>query len=231
LRVLLTRPAFDAARTAEKLAALGCRTIIDSVIEIEMTDTAIPDLNFDAVVFTSANGVRAAAGFARLRKMPVFAVGTRTAEVARECGFGNVGIAAGDVNALGDRIAAELPPGSRLLHPAGEDRAGDLPGRLSRNRISVETIVLYRAKPQKALKAETLEAFRAGRIDAVLHYSERSAATFVQLADAAGIDEDIRKTRHVCLSAAVAAPLKLVGLSCAIAAVPEETALFEALGI
>lgn len=231
MRVLVTRPSFDAERTAETLRRLGCRTLIDPVIEIEALSVAIPESRYDAIVFTSANGVRASKRLEHFKQLPVFAVGTRTAEVARECGFANVGIAAGEVNALGELIVAELPAGARILHLAGEDRAGDLPGRLLRAGIKTETAVIYRATPAKALKPETIAAFRAGQIDAVLHYSERSAAAFVRLAHAAGIDEDIRKTRHICLSAAVTAPLKLVGLRAEAASAPDEQALFAALGV
>lgn len=231
MRVLVTRPRFDAARTAEALGRLGCRTLIDSVIEIEPVAAAIAPARYDAIVFTSANGVRASQQLADFKQLPVFAVGTRTAEVARECGFENVGVAAGEVNALGELIVSELPAGARVLHLAGEDRAGDLPGRLLRAGIRTETAVIYRASPVRALQPETIAAFRAGQIDAVLHYSERSAAAFVRLAHAAGLDEDIRKTRHICLSAAVAAPLQLIGLRVDVAAAPDEPALFAALGV
>jgi uroporphyrinogen-III synthase len=230
MRVLVTRPSFDAARTAEKLSALGFQTLIDPVIEIEPLAFDLAQMDFAAIAFTSANAVRVASSFEALRNAPVFAVGTRTAEVARESGFVNVGIAAGDVNALGELLAAELPSGSRVLHLAGEDRAGDLPGSLARNGIRVDMKVIYRAKFSAALKAETVEAFRGDKIGAVLHYSERSAAAFVRLAEVAHIGGDIRKTRHLCLSAAVAGPLKLFGVSAEIAAVPEEAALFELLG-
>lgn len=231
VRVLVTRPGFDAERTAETLRRLGCHTLIDSVIEIEVIAAAIAESRYEAIVFTSANGVRAAKQFGHFKQLPVFAVGTRTAEVARECGFANVGVAAGEVNALGELIVAELSAGARVLHLAGEDRAGDLPGRLLRAGIKTETAVIYRAKPAKVLKPETIAAFRAGQIDAVLHYSERSAAAFVRLAHAAGIDQDIRKTRHICLSAAVAAPLQLIGLRVEVAAAPDEQALFAVLGV
>jgi uroporphyrinogen-III synthase len=227
----VTRPGFDAERTAETLRRLGCRTLTDPVIEIEAVAAIIPESRYAAIVFTSANAVRASKHLEHFKQLPVFAVGARTAEVARECGFENVGVAAGEVNALGELIVAELPAGARVLHLAGEDRAGDLPGRLLRAGIRTDTAVIYRATPARALKPETVAAFRAGQIDAVLHYSERSAAAFVRLAHAAGIDEDIRKTRHICLSAAVAAPLKLIGLRVEAASAPDEQALFAVLGI
>jgi uroporphyrinogen-III synthase len=229
MRVLLTRPARDAARSAEKLAALGHRSIIDPVIEIEPLEFEASG-DYAAVVFTSGNAVRVASEADVLKNTPVFAVGTRTAEVARETGFRNVGTGSGDVNALADLMTRELSAGSRVLHLAGEDMAGDLPGRLARNGIKVDTLIIYRARPASRLKPETVQAFRDAKIDAVLHYSERSAAAFVRLGDAAAIGDDIRKTRHLCLSAAVAAPLKLFGAATEAAAAPEEAALFELLG-
>jgi uroporphyrinogen-III synthase len=230
MRVLVTRPRVDAARTAERLAARKHRAVIDPVIEIEALTFEMPGDSFSAIAFTSANAVRVAAADDTIKKVPVFAVGNRTAEVARECGFENVGAAAGDVNALGEMLAAGLPSGARIVHLAGEDRAGDLPGRLARSGIAVETKVVYRARVSERLALDTAQAFRDGGIDAVLHYSERSAAAFLRLADAAGISDDIRKTRHLCLSSAVAAPLKLAGVHPEIAAAPDEAALFDLIG-
>ncbi len=229
MRVLVTRPSLSAARTAEKLAARGHRVHIDPAIEIEALPFEADATGVSAIAFTSSNGVRVASAIENLRSIPVFAVGTRTAEVAREMGFGNVGVAAGDVNALGELMAAELSPGARVLHLAGEDRAGDLAGRLAQNGIRVETRVVYRARVTDRMKPETAVALREGKIDAVLHYSERSAAAFVRLADAAGVGGDIARPRHLCLSSAVAAPLKLFGIHPEIAAAPEEAALLAVL--
>lgn len=230
MRVLVTRPHLDAERTASKLAALGHRTLIDPVIEIETLPFEVDITGISAIAFTSSNAVRAAATVEGLKSIPVFAVGTRTAEVAREAGFCNVGNAAGDVNALGELMAAELPPGARVVHLAGEDMAGDLAARLARSGIKAEVRIIYRARASVRLRAETVDAFRENRIDAVLHYSERSAAAFVRLAEAAGIGDDTRRTRHLCLSSAVAAPLKLFGIHVETTAAPEEAALFEMLG-
>lgn len=228
--MLVTRPAFDAARTAERLSALGHRAMIDPVIEIEALPFDISGSDIAAIAFTSGNAVRIASAIDTLRNIPVFTVGTRTAEVAREAGFRNVGTAAGDVNALGELMAAELPPGSCVLHLAGEDRAGDLPRRLAQSGVSVETRVIYRAKISSGLRPETVRAFRERKIDVVLHYSERSAAAFVRHAAAAAAGDDIKSARHLCLSSAVAAPLKLFGVHSEIATAPDEAALLKLLG-
>jgi uroporphyrinogen-III synthase len=233
-RVLITRPTLDAERTAEKLAALGIPTLRDPMIEIEAVAARLAPAQYDALAFTSANAVRLAvrnAAADALRMRPVFAVGTHTAETARACGFADVANAAGDVNALAERMSAELPAGARVLYLAGADRAGDLAGRAFHARIRVETVVIYRVQAAAALKPETRAAILAGQIDRVLHYSERSAAAFVRATAASGITEAAVRLRHFCLSAAVAAPLRLIGSPVEIAARPDEAALFELLGV
>lgn len=228
--ILVTRPGPDAERTASSLSALGHRTLIDSVIKIEALPPDIIDRVYTALAFTSANAVRVAAANDFLKNIRVFAVGARTAQAAQEYGFERVTAAGGDVHALGERIVAELPSGAEVLHLAGEHRAGDLVGILARNGIKTKTTIIYRARFSDGLKPETVTALREGRIGAVLHYSERSAAAFVRLAEAAGVADDIKKIRHLCLSSAVAEPLKSAGASAEIAASPDEEELFKLLG-
>lgn len=229
MRILITRPSFDAARTAERLAALGYEAAIDSVIEIEPQPFALPGEPFSAVAFTSANALRAI-GTNPFPALPCFAVGGRTAEVAQAHGFTDVRVAGGDVETLAALIGSEMRAGERILHLAGEDRAGDLAGLLSEFGILVQTIVIYRANASPAFRGSTIAQLREGAIGAVLHYSERSASIFVQLAEAAHLRDKITSLRHLCLSSAVARPLKSFGVTPEIAARPDEDALFALLG-
>lgn len=229
MRILVTRPSFDAARTAERLEALGYEAAIDSVIEIEPQSFALPGGAFSAIAFTSGNALRAT-GNHRLPALPCFAVGGRTADVVRAHGFTDVRAAGGDVESLAALIAKEMRAGERILHLAGEDRAGDLAGLLSESGILAETVVVYRAKASSAFRGSTIAQLREGSIGAVLHYSERSASIFVQLAAAAHLRDKITSLRHLCLSSAVARPLKSFGVTPEIAARPDEDALFALLG-
>lgn len=228
-RVLVTRPPFDAARTAAKLATLGHDVLTDPVIEIEPLAFDPSGDGVAAIAFTSANAVRCAFAHKPLKRIPVFAVGGRTAEVARESGFEDVRAAAGDVISLGELIAALLPSGATILHLAGEDRAGDLPGRLAQDGIATRTRVVYRARMAERLQPETVAALARGNVDMVLHYSERSAASFLRLARNGDIFDAIGKIRHLCLSSAVAGPLQSAGVKTEIATAPDEDALFKLL--
>jgi uroporphyrinogen-III synthase len=118
-----------------------------------------------------------------------------------------------------------------LLHLSGEDRAGDLAGVLSNTGIRIDTATIYRARAAKALQPQTVDAFRSDKIAAALHYSERSAAIFVQLVQAAGITDEVVAARHFCLSQAIATPLQLFGLNPVVAVAPHEDALLELLEV
>ena len=138
--------------------------------------------------------------------------------------------AGGDVHDLVLLVAERHRDTLPLLYLAGEDRAADLAGALARHGIAAEMRVVYRAVTAP-LPPALIDALRAGTLDAVLHYSKRSAENYVAGARAAGIETDALAVRHLCLSAQVAAPLQAAGAPrIAVAKHPEEAALIELLG-
>ncbi len=89
--------------------------------------------------------------------------------------------------------------------------------------------VVYRAVPLP-FPPELTAALEAGDVEAVLHFSRRSAENYVAGARAAGIAEEALAVRHYCLSAQVAEPLEAAGAKrVAIAPRPQEAALIELL--
>jgi len=210
---------------------MGHRVVSDPLLTIAATDTVLADGPFDAIAFTSLNGVRALAVRDRpdLAGLPAFAVGSRTAAEARACGFTEVVTCDGAVEDLARQIDIALADGTRLLHAAGADRAGDLAALLAHRRIHVVVSILYRAVSADRLGTESQAALAAGDLDAVLHYSPRTAKALLHCVAAAGLGETLRPLRHLCLSAAVAAPLALAGLRAEVADAPQEDALLRLL--
>ena len=225
MRLLVTRPAGDAARTAQALRARGHEALIAPLLRIETipADTAG---SFDAIAITSANAARAAI----LSHLPVLTVGDRSAQAAREAGYGRVESADGALADLVALIARRFPKG-RILYLAGEDRAGNLEGDLAAHGITAQTAVIYRAVAAEALPPDALRSLSEGQVDGVLHYSRRSAGTLLRLAEAEGVLNAVLSLAHYCLSAEVAEPLRARGAATlAVAASPQETALIDLVG-
>jgi uroporphyrinogen-III synthase len=167
---------------------------------------------------------------AGLEGLPVFAVGQRSAQAARDIGFTDVVSADGDVTDLAGLVVERVGEGT-LLYLAGEDRTGDLAGELADHGLDVHTAVVYRALPVETLSEPARAALAAGAIDGVLHYSKRSADVFVDRTRRAGVLDQALATAHYCLSPQVAEPLQQAGASSIrTARRPDETALFELLG-
>lgn len=234
MRILLTRPEPEALRTAETLRAAGHTVTVAPLMRTEAVAADIAG-RFAAVLMTSANAARMVAAHPRaaeLTGLPVFAVGARSAQAARAAGFRDVISADGALPDLVRLVAARFAgSGERLLYLGGEDRAGDLAGDLGAHGIAVETAVIYRAVAAETLPPQAALAIAAGEIDAALHYSRRSAAILLLLAERAGVLNGVLNLAHYCLSAEVARPLREAGAGLIrTAATPAEDALLELLG-
>lgn len=209
LRALVTRPRGEAAALVEALAARGIAAVVEPLLDLHYRDGPAPDLDrVQAILCTSANGVRALARLVDDRALPLLAVGEATAARARAEGFARVESADGNVEDLARLAGARLSPAAgRLLHVAGSVVAGDLAGALRRRGFAVDRAVLYEARPAASLSAATVAAFTAGTIDFALFFSPRTAAIFAELAAAAAIGAAMRRAIAVSLSAAADAAL------------------------
>ncbi len=232
MRVLLTRPEPDAERTAAALRILGHDVVAVSLLNVEfLPDVALGAGPWAAILVTSANAARAIALHPRYRDLcalPVFTVGERTAQAMRSAGFGDVTSADGNVGHLARLVAARLKPGGELLYLTGAERSGDLAAALP--GFTVRTAVIYSAVAVDTLPRAAAEALQSG-VEAVLHFSRRSAETYVRAAHAAGLARTaLGGPIHCCLSAQVAEPLREAGAAdIRIASQPNETALLALL--
>jgi uroporphyrinogen-III synthase len=239
LAVLVTRPQPDDEATAAGLRAKGHDVLRAPMLRFEPVafndDT---DARYGAVIVTSANalrGIEAHPAGHRLLKLPLFAVGEHTAAAARSIGFVNVIPANGDATGLRETVLAgvkakTLKKASTLLYLAGADLARDLAGELGERGFTVVTHTTYRMIPVASLPREVCDAFAANGIEAVLHYSRRSARAFLEAARAAGVEISALAIPQCCISDAVAAILRDAGAShVVVARSPDENAVFEAL--
>ncbi|MCA1376882.1 MULTISPECIES: uroporphyrinogen-III synthase [unclassified Bradyrhizobium] len=239
MSILVTRPHPDNAATADNLRTRGHAVLLAPALKLEpVAFQGESEVSYDAVLVTSANAIRAIAPQLPdlgLLVLPLFAVGEHTAAAAREAGFAEVIVAGGDAASLRDKVMQSardkvLKKNSTLLYLAGADLSRDLGGELGAEGFRVVTQTTYRMAPVKHLPREVCEGFAAHGIEAVLHYSRRSARAFLDAARDEGVEISALAIPHCCLSETVAGVLRDAGASqVLVAATPDETALFDTL--
>lgn len=208
--MLVTRPEPDASETAARLGALGIEGVPCPLLVHQTLNPSLPEANgFAAIAVTSTNALRALHErglLERYRKLPLYAVGGRTAAAAKAFGFGDVTQAEGGFVALAE-LLAHTPIAGPIFYPAARELAGDLAKSLAPFGRMVITAEVYAMNPVDELPAVAAEGLADNSIGAVLLYSRRTAETFVRLADAHVDRLERRQLGMLCLSEAVAEPL------------------------
>ncbi len=190
-RILITRAREQAGELADKLRALGGEPVQFPTIQVapvenfaELDEALERAAEFDWVVFTSANGVRAVAErlnelgrSPRLFDSPrLAAIGPATAHALEELGLRVSFI---PTRFLGEQVARELPvqPGEKALLLRADIASDVLARVLAERGVSVTNVVAYRT-----IKASSVPA-HLEQIDAVTFTSPSTVRNFVEMLD------------------------------------------------
>ena len=223
MRVLVTRPMPGAERTAQRLEGMGHVALRAPLLTVRPTGEPRPPGAVDALLVTSAQAVPLLDGLPC--GLPVYAVGERTAAHLREAGFSEVRTGEGDAAALARLIGQAHPPGRALLHVAGRDRKPEPAASLEAFGFRVSVWTAYEAVAVPSLPETVRQALLGHKLDIILHFSRRTAATLLHLAEAEGLAPALATIRHLCLSEDVAAALADTGLQPRVAPRPDEESL------
>ena len=220
-RLLITRPADEAERTARAARAAGFDPVHAPLLTVEPLDFALPQQQPDALLFTSPRAPAALAGIDTAWKaLPCYTVGPATTAAALRAGFLPAGEGAGDGNAA---LAMAAAAGRRrILHARGEDHI-----RLAvPDDVQLIGEAVYKARAAVALSPQVVRWLASGEIFATLLLSPHSAQTFAGLVRNAGI---LRAgLRLIALSPKVAASAGPGWLAVEVAEAPRLDAAFAA---
>jgi uroporphyrinogen-III synthase len=202
MHVLVTRPLEDGEEIAARLAEMGHTALLAPLLSPHFEAGPEPDFTgVQAILASSANGIRALVRRTARRDIPVFAVGPQTTQEAAASGFTDIRNADGDAKALAEATARwTTPDRGVLLHVCGAEAPGTLADMLTLRDFSVRRAVLYRVEAARELAPEAREALAAGQMDAALFFSPRSAQIFCELAE--GLPTE--KLIALCISPATA---------------------------
>ena len=229
---LITRGSEDAESLEIKLRALSLIPLVDSLIKVTFLKGAELKLEgVQALLMTSANGVRAFAKRSKSRNLLVYAVGDGTANEAKNQGFSSVKNASGDVVALTKLVNKLVKPENGLLyHIRGSRVAGNLKEQLISHGYRYRSDILYRITEAERFSKHTITSFYTRKIGAVLLYSPRTANIFCKLIKAEGIGDKLDSVVAFCLSEAVAENISMfVWKKIIISDKPNQNSLLERL--
>ena len=189
MRILVTRPLEDGKEIAARLAERGHQALLAPLLEPRFQDGPLLEGQGDALkdvqalLATSANGIRAFIRRSARRDLPVFAVGPQTAQEARAAGFGDVRSADGDAKALAEATRRWASPVGVLLHVCAQDAPGALADSLTASGFSVRPCPLYTIEPALSFSPDAKAALIQGTLDAAMFFSPRTARIFGALSD------------------------------------------------
>lgn len=199
VRVLITRPAWPAARTAARLAALGAVPLVFPTLviappaEVAAVESARTRLaEFDAAVFVSPSAVEmflapyGARPHALPARLALFAPGPGTAEALSAVGAEDVTIPEDErYDAEGLLALPALGPeaiaGRRVLIVRGERGRDDLPETLRARGAEVELIAAYRSEAPATPPEGLLELIDRRSIDSISVMSSEAVSNLVAL--------------------------------------------------
>ena len=223
MRILVTRPLEDGQEIAARLAEHGHAALLAPLLTPRFEDGPELDLEgVEAVLATSANGIRALVRRTGRRDLSIFAVGPQTTEEAQRSGFTEVRNADGDAKALAEAATRWAAHKGVLLHVCGHDAPGTLAENLGLRGFKVQRCALYGIEPATRLPDDARKALQEKALDAAMFFSPRSARIFGVLAD--GLPTE--NLTAMCISPATAQALTHISFAqVAVAARPNQAAM------
>lgn len=204
-RILVTRPADQASEFVSNLQSAGAEVVIFPTITIypaddwSACDEALDNLDlWDALIFTSANGVRYFVKRAqeifphliqKLQKCTTYAVGERTMAVADSLGLPAVCFnKAQNAELLAEELARRVK--GKILFPCGNLTGDMVQVRLSDEGVGVTQVVVYQTLPFKPENTDqVMMELKNKQIDAIAFFSPSSIKHFLDLIPQSYLDQ------------------------------------------
>lgn len=229
MNIIVTRPDEDAGPLKAKLEAMGHKVILMPLLRIvPRKPVFIRKQPYQAIVATSANGIRMLTGHHEIKSIRMLTVGPQSLAAAREAGFARAEAHGGDLEGLVAYVKKTLQPSTGpILYLSGNETAGDLEGQLRTAGFDCWRTIVYDAVQAKDLgPAES--ALRNHAAEAVLLYSPRSARIWTKIVWDSGLIEEAAAAHYFCFSKNVAAALPKTWSS-TVAKSPDEAAMLALL--
>jgi len=239
-RIVITRAALQSEELARELSARGAIPVMLPLVSFAEPDDFVPldraivgMQQFDWLVLTSAQAVRAVVQRAEDLGQPLLAVGSRlqvacvgpvTAESARKA---NLPVAYVAVTHNGVALANELGSklqGAKVMLPRSDRANPDLPEALQRYGAQVTEVIAYRTLRPGETDQDGLKKIAGGQADAVLFFSPSAVQHFAELVGSKQLGQIQDKLAVTAVGPVTANALHKAGVERALVAADTTTA-------
>jgi uroporphyrinogen-III synthase len=172
-----------------------------------------PDLSsyeFDVVISTSKNSIKAFSHICKAHNLPIITVGNSTMETAKSLGFDNIVSADSTVDGLISFIKLHYSRELKLLYIRGQEISCDLKKRLSDENFSVKEITLYRTIAKRHLTNRCKNLLLDGVVNSVVFFSTQTARVFCSLIMKSGLSSNMGNVVAYSMSKNIADNLKSI---------------------
>ena len=209
MHILLTRPLEDSHEMILKFQSLGHLVSHLPLISIDgLKYENIDYLDFNGIIFTSANAIKFLDSKNINKKINCFCVGTATEKKARSVGFQNIFAADGNVNNLKELILQNFNSSDgKLLYVSGEIISNDLDQMLIFEGYNVKRIVNYKANPVEKFDNKFIEKLKLNMPEITYVYSQNSAISFLNLIKNYQLENLFKNTNLMCIGEKTSAVL------------------------
>jgi uroporphyrinogen-III synthase len=181
MHILLTRQLEDCSEMIVKFKSLGHQVSHLPLLSVEeIVHEKINFVNFNGVIFTSANAVKFINHDEINKTIKCFCVGEATEKKARSFGFQNTIASEGNVSNLKELILQNHDPlNGQLLYVSGEIITVDLDQQLTNEGYSIKRIINYKVNHNQNFKDEFVNKLKQNIPDMVYVYSQNSGSSFL----------------------------------------------------
>ncbi|MBD1139217.1 uroporphyrinogen-III synthase [Pelagibacterales bacterium SAG-MED46] len=201
MHILLTRPLEDCYEIILKFKNLGHQVSHLPLLKIEkVIYEKINLLDFEGIVFTSANAVKFLDVKKIDKKIICFCVGNTTEKKARSLGFQNIITADGNVENLKELILQNFDKKKgKLIYVSGELISIDLDIQLLKEGYDIKRIVNYRTFHNDKFDDNFIETLKINMPDMVYVYSQNSASSFLKFIKICQLESLWMNTNLMCM--------------------------------
>ncbi|WP_341808058.1 uroporphyrinogen-III synthase [Wolbachia endosymbiont (group E) of Neria commutata] len=185
--ILLTRPLLDSLDTRDALRKCGYKVFIEPAFTIRYLHPDLSSYEFDVVISTSKNSVKAFSHICKVDGLSIITVGNSTMQIAKDLGFSNIISADSNVDGLIAFIKAHYSNEIKFLYIRGQEVSCDLKKRLSDENFNVREVVLYKTIIKRSLTNRCKNLLLDGKIDSVAFFSAQTARIFCSLVLKSGL--------------------------------------------